>query len=295
MRVRHLSALLLGVAALAGCSSDKVNGVPTQLPTAAFVRYVNAVSDTSALDFRFVDGDVEGSPQFAGMTFRQFTPYQRARVGTRRMRVFTNPTPYANNIAVAQQQHIDTTFNFEAGKRYTIISYGFARASATPRHRLVIIEDVLPTTLAATAVGVRTIHAAPAAGNVDVYVGPSEAAAGIAGRTPTAANVAPLAATPYLSLTARPATSGTLLYRWDIAPAGGTTPVTVNPNSGLPGQAGTATQNPLAGFQVGRSVITAIVFGPSVADSRAPQGGEFAAVGLRFLPDRHLDTTEQPL
>jgi hypothetical protein len=30
-----------------------------------------------------------------------------------------------------------------------------------------------------------------------------------------------------------------------------------------------------------------------VAGSRAPQGGEFNAVGMRFLPDRHLDTTEQ--
>jgi hypothetical protein len=291
MRFRHLSSLIVGAAGLAACSSDEVSGVPTQLAPAATVRYVNAVADTSALDFRFVDGDVEGSPQFAGMTFRQFTPYQRARAGTRRLRVFTNPVPYANNIAVAQQQHIDTTFNFEAGKRYTIMSYGFARATATPRHRLVIIEDVLPTTLAATAVGVRTIHAAAGVGNVNVFVQPSETPAGITGATATASNVAPLAATPYLSLNARPV--GSLLYRWDIAPVGATTPVTVTPSSGLPGQAGTAAANPLAGFQVGRSVITAIVFGPSVAGSRAPQGGEFANVGMRFLPDRHLDTTEQ--
>lgn len=290
MRFRHLSSLIVGATALAACNSDEVSGVATQLAPAASVRYVNAVGDTSALDFRFVDGDVEGSPQFAGMTFRQFTPYQRARAGTRRLRVFTNPAPYANNIAVAQQQHIDTTFNFEAGKRYTIISYGFARANATPRHRLVITEDVLPTTLAATAVGVRTIHAAAGVGNVDVWVQPSEAAAGVTG-APTAANVAPLAATAYLNLTARPV--GNLLYRWDVAPAGTTTPVTVSPNSGLPGQVGTSAINPLAGFQVGRSVVTAIVFGPSVAGSRAPTGGEFNSVGMRFLPDRHLDTTEQ--
>lgn len=290
MRFRHLSSLLLGAAALSACSSDEVSGVPTQLAPAASVRYVNAVADTSALDFRFVDGEIEGSPQFAGMTFRQFTAYQRARAGTRRMRVFTNPAAFQNNIAVASQQHIDTTFNFEAGKRYTIISYGFSRTGVTPRHRLVITEDVTPTTLAATAVGVRTIHAAAGVGNVDVWVQPSETAAGVSG-APTAANVAPLAATAYLSLTARPV--GSLLYRWDVAPTGTTTPVTVSPNSGLPGQAGTASINPLAGFQVGRSVITAIVFGPSVAGSRAPTGGEFNSVGMRFLPDRHLDTTEQ--
>lgn len=291
MRFRHLSSLIVGAASLAACSSDEVSGVPTELLPAASVRYVNAVGDTSALDFRFVDGDVEGSPQFPGMTFRQFTAYQRARAGSRRILVFTNPVPYANSIAVAQQQHIDTTFTFEAGKRYTIMSYGFSRAGASPRHRLVITEDVLPTTLAATAVGVRTIHAAAGVGNVDVFVRPSETPAGIAGATPTAGNVAPLAATAYLNLAARPV--GSLLYRWDVAPSGSTTPVTVSPNSGLPGQVGTDAINPLAGFQVGRSVITAVVFGPSVVGSRAPQGGEFASVGMRFLPDRHLDTTER--
>ncbi|MCZ8205258.1 DUF4397 domain-containing protein [Gemmatimonas sp.] len=290
MRFRHLSSLIAAAAALSACSTDEVSGVATQLAPAASVRYVNAVGDTSALDFRFVDGEVEGSPQFAGMTFRQFTPYQRARAGTRRMRIFTNPQQYGNLISVAQQQHIDTTFTFEAGKRYTIMSFGFSRAGATPRHRLVITEDVLPTTLAATAVGVRTIHAAAGVGNVDVWVQPSENAAGVTG-APTAANVAPLAATAYLTLAARPV--GSLLYRWDVAPTGTTTPVTMSPNSGLPGQVGTAAQNPLVGFQVGRSIITAIVFAPSVAGSRAPQGGEFANVGMRFLPDRHLDTTEQ--
>ncbi|MCZ8011900.1 DUF4397 domain-containing protein [Gemmatimonas sp.] len=290
MRFRHLSSLIAAAAALSACSTDEVSGVATQLAPAASVRYVNAVGDTSALDFRFVDGEVEGSPQFAGMTFRQFTPYQRARAGTRRMRVFTNPAAFGNSIDVARQQHIDTTFNFEAGKRYTIMSFGFSRAGSTPRHRLVITEDVLPTTLAATAVGVRTIHAAAGVGNVDVWVQPSEAAAGVTG-APTASNVAPLAATAYLTLAARPV--GSLLYRWDVAPTGTTTPVTMSPSSGLPGQVGTAAQNPLVGFQVGRSIITAIVFAPSVVGSRAPQGGEFANVGMRFLPDRHLDTTEQ--
>jgi hypothetical protein len=290
MRFRHLSSLLIGAAALAACSSDEVSGVATQLAPSASVRYVNAVADTSALDFRFVDGEIEGSPQFAGMSFRQFTPYQRLRAGSRRMRVFTNPAAYTNSITVAQQQHIDTTFTFEVGKRYTVISYGFSRTGVTPRHRLVITEDVLPTTLAATAVGVRTIHAAAGVGNVDVWVQPSETPAGVSG-APTAANVAPLAATAYLNLTARPV--GTLLYRWDVALTGTSTPVTVSPNSGLPGQVGTASVNPLAGFQVGRSIVTAIVFGPSVTGSRAPTGGEFNSVGMRFLPDRHLDTTEQ--
>ncbi|MBL0937342.1 MAG: DUF4397 domain-containing protein [Gemmatimonadaceae bacterium] len=291
MRFRHLSILLFGAAALAGCNSDEVSGTRTELEPAALVRYVNAVPDTSALDFRFTDGNVENSPQFPSIAYRQFTVYQRARAGSRRIAVFTNPLPYGSDIAVAQQKHVDTSFNFEAGKRYTIISYGFARATASPRHRLVIIEDVFPTTLAATSVGARTIHAAPAAGPLDVYVQTSESPAGIAGATPVARNVAALAATPYVTLTSRPV-GGALVYRWDLAAAGGTTALAVSPSSGLPGQAGTSSSNPLAGFQIGRSVITAIAFGPSVAGSRAPQGGEYASLGMRFLPDQSLDSTE---
>jgi len=290
MKIRLLAVAGFTALALSGCSSDPVAGVPVQLPAAALVRYVNAVPDTSALVFRFVDGDVEASPQFNDVAFRQFTAYQRARAGQRRLRVFTDAAPYGSNIAVATQQHVDTTFNFEVDKRYTIISYGFARTSGTPRHRLVIVEDVFPTTITAAQVGVRTIHGAANVGNVDVYIQPSEAPAGIAGVMAAAANVGPLARTAWVPLSARPV--GPLLYRWDVAAAGSTAALTVSPNAGLPGVVGTAAQNALSGFQVGRSLITAIVFGPSVVGSRAPQGGEFANAGLRFLPDRHLDTTE---
>ncbi len=108
MRVRFLTALAAGVLALSGCDKD-VTGTPVQLPSAAFVRYVNAVPDTSALDFRFVDGSIEGSPQFANVEFRQFTAYQRVRVGARTIRVFTNASPYNNSAAVATQQHLEVT------------------------------------------------------------------------------------------------------------------------------------------------------------------------------------------
>ncbi len=275
---------------VAGCSSDEVAGATTVLPPTAFVRYVNAVPDTSSLDFRFVDGDIEASPQFPDVTFRSFTAYQRARVGTRRLRVFTNALPYGSSAAVAAQMHIDTTFTFEENKRYTIISFGFARTSATPRHRLVILTDNLPTTLSATQIGVRTIHAAAGVGSVDVYVRPTETPAGIAGATPTATGVAQLAATAYLTLDARP-TGGALLYRWDLAAAGSSAALTVTPSSGLPGSVGTTSANPLSGFQVGRSIITAILLGPAVVGSRAPQTSDFTNPGIRFLPDFHLDTS----
>ncbi|HYW31339.1 MAG TPA: hypothetical protein VE869_07515, partial [Gemmatimonas sp.] len=74
MRFRSLVALTGGLLAAGACKDD-VTGVKTELAPAALIRYVNAVPDTSALDFRFVDGDVEQSPQFPGVTFRTFTAY----------------------------------------------------------------------------------------------------------------------------------------------------------------------------------------------------------------------------
>jgi hypothetical protein len=317
MRIRYPAAIA-GLAMLVGC--DKNTG-PTQpqLQDAAIVRYVNAVPDTSALDFRMVDGDIEGSPQWASIGFRQFTSYQRVRPGQRQIRIFTNPAPYGFRDSVARQIHIDTVVTLRANERYTIISYGFSnptgpgRPAGAIRHRLWVIVDTLPSTVAANQVALRTIHAAAGAGNVDIYVQPSEAAAGVSG-TPNCANFAPQTVcggsatnlNRFFSFDTRPVpTSGTgLLYRFAITAPGGTTTIPVTPSCGLPGQVGSTTSNPLTGFQIGQSIITAIVMPPSVAGSRAPQTSatdaatpcrseNFLNVGVRFLPDRNLSTTEQ--
>ena len=291
MRIRYTLAACAGLSVLMGCDKD-VSGTDTQLQPAAIIRYVNAVNDTSPLDFRFVDGSIEGSPQYANVLFRTFTPYQRARAGERRIRIFTNPNLYANAAAVAAQQHLDTTFTFEANARYTIISYGQSRTGSAVRHRLVIIRDELPTTLTATQVGVRAIHAAPAAGNVDLYVRTSETPAAIAG-APALANVAPGAASAYLPLAARPVGGvPALTYRFDITAPGSTTAIALANSvaSGLLGVPGTPAQNPLVGFQVGRTAITAIVFPASVVGSRAP--ATLTTASILFLPDRALDSTE---
>lgn len=296
MRIRYSLVAFVGLAVLTGCDND-VSGVDTVLQEAAVIRYVNAVPDTSRLDFRFVDGSIEGSPQFPNIEFRTFTPYQRVRPGTRQMKVFTNPNVYNNDAAVAVQTHIDTTFTFEPNARYTIISYGNSRVGVLPRHRLVIIRDELPATLTATQVGVRTIHAAANAGNVDVYIRPSEAAAAITG-APTAANVPELGATGFVPLAIRPSTvpaSDTLSYRWDITPPGSTAAIamTAFTGRGLLGRAGTPSSNPLAGFQVGRTAITVLILPRSVAGSRAPQTAPFTRPTALFMPDGALDRTEQ--
>ncbi len=289
MRIRYTLAAFAGLSVLMGCDKD-VSGTDTQLQPAAIIRYVNAVNDTSPLDFRFVDGSIEGSPQYANVVFRTFTPYQRVRAGTRQMKIFTNPALYANSAAVAVQQHLDTTFTFEANARYTIVSYGSSRVGAAVKHRLIIYRDELPATITATQVGLRAIHAAPGAGNVDLYVRTSETAAAITG-APTLANVAPGVASAYLPVTAR-ATGGTLTYRFDITAPGSTTavPLANNIATGLLGVVGTAGQNPLAGFQVGRTVVTAIVFPASIVGSRAPAA--LTTASILFMPDKALDSTE---
>lgn len=299
MRIRYTLAAIVGLGVLTACDRD-VAGVDTILDESATIRYVNAVPDTGLLDFRFVDGSIEGSPQYAGIQFRTFTPYQRVRPGTRQMKVFTNPNAFGNSAAVAVQTHIDTTFTFEPNARYTIVSFGFSRPGATTRHRLVIYRDEQPTNLSATQVGVRAIHAAAGVGPVDVYVNTSETPAGIAG-APTLANVAERTASGYLPIAAR-ATGASLTYRFDITAPGGTTalPLFNNVGSGLLGLVGTPTRNPLAGFQVGRTFLTAMVFPASVVGSRAPQVVTGSAPTLRwgtaeilFLPDGALDTTER--
>lgn len=300
MRIRNMLAALSGLVALTGCGEKTLSGTDTVLPEAAYIRYVNAVPDTSSLDFRFVDGGIEGSPQYANVPFRSFTAYQRIRPGSRQMKVFTNPNAYANSAAVAVQVHVDTTFTFEPNARYTIISHGFSRTGQTPKARLVIIRDELPATLTATQVGVRTIHGALGVGNVDVYVRPSEVTPTTISGAPTFANLAPLGVTlaspigvsAYVALTARPV--GALSYRWDVAPAGTTTaiPLATFAGFGLPGIVGTAAQNPLAGFQVGRTAVTVLIVGPSVVGSRAPSAAAFTSATAIFMPDKALDSTE---
>lgn len=297
MRFRSLWAALPGAVALAACDNN-AGPTATVVREAALVRIVNAIPDTSALDFRFIDGIIEGAPQIADVPFRNFTPYQRADPGQRRIRVFTNPLPYGNSIAAATALHVDTTVTLRVNERYTLIAVGNARAGrfdATARPtgtRLLVFTDSLPTTLTDAQVAVRTIHAATGVGNVAIWIQQSEAPAGVTG-APTFASVPFAAASPYINLATRDTTPATALYRWDIALAGTTTPITVTPNSGLRGVRGTPAQNPLAGFQVGQSIITAIVFPRSVAGSRAPQAAEFQNVGIRFLPDRNLVVTER--
>src|SRR5215216_7399182 len=110
---------LLACAALVGaCSADSTAVFTANNGPLAFTRFVNAISDSGAGDWRFVDA-VENSPTTFGLPFRSSFPgagYQGTGAGSRHLRVFQSST----DIAQTQKVFFDTTFTFESGKHYTL-------------------------------------------------------------------------------------------------------------------------------------------------------------------------------
>jgi len=253
---------LLAIAALAsvGCQTDDGSLKPTEIPPLAFVRYINALPDTLATTVRFVD-QVEFTPQtFVAVPFRGLGGgnYQGAQAGNRSFKVFTYQI-VGGNLAPAATNTVElgaATHNFEAGKYYTVIFSGFARAGGSPAKQIRIIEDPVPTPTADIAV--RAMHAGAGIGNVDVYLTATTTTA-ISG-APAISGLAFGAASAYAS---RP--TGAFAVR--VTAAGSTTPVI---SAAAPaGIAGTSTVNPIGGATIPGSVITAVAFPSSVAGSPA--------------------------
>jgi hypothetical protein len=236
---------LAAVVAAVACDKDTDPVRPSQEPV-AYVRYVHAVPDTGATDWRPVDR-VENSPSALGVGFRGSTPYQAMGVGTRRLRIF----PTSSNVNVTSQILLDTTLTFQADQYYTLLWTGSARANTD---FIVVIQDqrVQPTT---DQVAIRAINAAPTAAAVDVYT-----AAPGAGVTPIVQNLAYKSASEYRTLT-----KGALTLR--VTPTASTT---VLASAAAPaGDAGNAAlnQDPIAGATIGGSLLTAVYVPAGVAGS----------------------------
>ena len=183
MYIRRFVVAVTAIAGLTGCKGDK-SGSPTGavVPPLAFVRYMNAVGDTLALDFRAID-QIEFSQPFLAVPFRGvgLGNYQGYQAGSRKIRVFPNSTDIATTSAFL----VDTTLNLTAGTYYTVLHTGFARAGQSPKQGFRVIEDALPTPGANVAL--RVIHAGPAAGAIDLYI--TATATEPLPATPTFANV----------------------------------------------------------------------------------------------------------
>jgi len=203
MRLSRLTALVVTAALTAACGSDKVTS-PSRPPLAG-VRFINAVSDTGAIDVRAID-QVEFSPVVNALAYTKGTEHQPVEAKARHLRAFITST----NPAITSNPIVDTTITFAANSQYTVLITGAARSKVS----FVVIDDNAPTP-ASGQIAIRTVNAST--GAIDAYVLDSTATP-VAG-TATAANVAPFAASPYVGRAA-----GKVAMR--VTPAG--TPGTVS-------------------------------------------------------------------
>lgn len=281
MRLSRFSLLAVAALATIGCQRGDGALEPTTLPPLAYVRYINALPDTLSTTVRFVD-QVDFSPQtWANVSFRALGSgnYQGTQAGNRQFKVFTYlavsaTTPTADAIAGNTTVLADQTYNFEAGKYYTVLQTGFSRGGA-PAAEVKIMQDDVPTP--GGSIAVRAIHAGSGLGNVDLYFTPT-ATSPISG-APAIAGLSYGTSSNYVTQA-----PGAFAVR---ATAAGST--TAMMSAAAPaGVAGSASADPIAGATVAGSVLTALVFPASVPGSRAVASANPSVV---FITDRQPPRT----
>ena len=275
---------VLGAAlAVIGCGKDSTAPVDKKPGPAGLLRIVNAVPDTASMDFRFTDV-VDGVPnvEFVGLAYRQGpnVAYQRTAPGTHHLRVFMNGG--STDPAVVSTVMGELDFSVADGVAQTLIFYGTSRSAA---QKFLTTTDARPTiTAAAGTIGLRAVNLT--AGAVDVYLIPGSTLATTASGTPVITNVAPSAASNYVTAPVAGAASG---YTVVVTNAGTTTVVAntlMSPGTPftpeVPGVSGPL--DPVAGSRISGSVFSSYVFPPSVAGSRAPS---FPNPGATVAIDRN--------
>src|SRR5688500_8645920 len=211
-RLYQLSVLLVAAGATA-CELDEV--VPTENVPTAGLRFINAVPDTAAFDFRFVDRVEDNAHWNVGSRANPVTSscvtgltqveYKATRVGQRNFRIFLSDTLQAIASTVVR----DTTVTLEANKRYSTILWGNSRAGSTPPMRMSFLEDDAPDP--GNQIALRVMNASSIAIEARHYpVG------GTAPATAQWTSIPPLSVSEYLL-----AAPGEL--RVQVRPAGGTT------------------------------------------------------------------------
>jgi hypothetical protein len=295
-RIHNLSILGLMAGVLGACAPEEI--VQTEdIPTAG-VRFINAVPDTSAMDFRFVD-QVESNAHWnvtyrnaptisAGQPASATVQYKAARAGSRTFKIFQNGgcSPDACTQADAMVEMASQTVTLEAGRNYTALLWGYSnpgRAGAPaglPAGAPAMVLDFYEETVAdpGAQVAIRVINATAAAIDASFFV-----STGTAPGTPTWAAVPAMSRTTY-QLTAP--------GQYRVTATG----VTQTSNLALIGAAAvTAAPGPFdatPGTEVAGSAVTAIVWPRSVATSPAPQLGatstrpSFTANAITYVWDR---------
>src|SRR5256714_11167122 len=188
------------VAVAAGCKKDATFSEP--LPNYAHITWLNAVQDTMPLSVRIVD--IISNASFMNRDFRdaQFFPLA-IEPGTRHFKVFLS----SSVDTIAKRVVLDTTYTFAEGQDYSFYLTGQARAGRPQSFRAMITNLSLPSP-GAGKFAIRIVNLAPSLGGAlagtlpdtnaapDVHILASNATPG----TPSAANFAYGAATPYVVL-----------------------------------------------------------------------------------------------
>lgn len=244
MRLSRFAMLCLGVVTLGACNDDDEVTVPSRPPLAS-VRYINAVTDTGAVDLAMID-QIEFSAHHPGLAFRGGSLYYPTEAGVRHVRVF----PTSRNIGVTTGVLHDAMITLAANSKYTLLLAGSARAGTI---RLWVIPENFQTP-AAGQIGVRMVNAGAAVS--DGYLTATSTTA--IGTTPTFSAVGAITASPYVYRTA-----GAVALR--VTDAGQTT-VTASA-AGPSALAVLPGQNPSAGVNQAGSVFSAYYFPAGAAGS----------------------------
>lgn len=294
-----LSVLCLAAGLVNACKPEEV--IQTEdIPTAG-IRFINAVPDTGAMDFRAVD-IVENSASY-NVAFRSTTLlfYKPARAGTRHFKVFRTPTatdPAAVQQATAQTVVVDLDGEvLEAGKRYTYILWGYSRTGSTPAMQLTRLTDD-PADPGAQ-VALRVVNAcvpglcgASATGEVDARV--FTTAQTIDAPATSWSAVPPLTASAYQNVATTTncgTTTSTLpnCYTFDFRAAGGvTTGAALASSRGPAGTLEAVDLEAIPGTNVAGSAVSAILFPRALAGS---QGGSSTTPLVVFVWDRRPPRT----
>lgn len=163
----------LAAVAVSACSDDDTTNPTPQ----GRVRVVHAVSDIAKTDVL-----LDGTKVKAGLDYKTADAYRLGSVGQRAIKV-RKENATTDLVSVNQ--------NVQADKDYTVIAYG---SEAQPKSIVLTDDNSAP---AAGKARVRVVHAADGEPNVDVYV--LEDAGDLAGATAAATNIAPGAASAYIT------------------------------------------------------------------------------------------------
>ena len=278
-RTLPLSVLCLAMGTLSACSTPEQIVVTEDIPTAG-VRFIHAVPDATAMDFRAVDLVENGHFQIgfrnnpvttATVTASSQIEFKNARAGSRHFKLFLDGTTAAVASTVIQ----DITTTLIAGKNYTFLLQGSATAGTM---KLVTIEENVADP-GATNVGLRVINTTSGPLEFRQYVS--------TGTVPTTASwtVAGYAQSAFLNVAvgqykvnAQPIGGGTALF--DALALLGTPALSAGVTC-----TGTLKCDLEAtpGTTVAGSAVTAIAFPASTPGTGAVQ---FAAPGVSFMWDR---------